>query len=52
MGYRETSAQLAWANSLEDFDVQDQRHEWGWRFTRAQNTSELCLHLVDERMKD
>lgn len=52
MGCRETSPQLAWANSREDFNVQDQRHEWGWHFTGAQNTFELSLHLVDEGMKD
>jgi len=52
MGCRETSPQLAWTNSLEDFDVQDQRHEWGWHFTGAQNTFELCLQLVVEGMKD
>lgn len=52
MGCRETSPQLSWANSLEDFDAQDQRHEWSWHFTGAQNTFEMCLQLVDEGMKD
>lgn len=46
------SPQLEGTNSLENFDVQDQRTDCGWQFTGAQNTFELCLHLVDEGMKD